>query len=133
MLLQQDRELEAKHQRAEKAAFERKEVEEALQEEIAKLGDTTYACYEHGFDEALAQVRRFAKGALVNLLKVGSERKLDEILATDASTSQGVPTTRASHLTLFGVEEEEEGERLLFVIPTCHDCILVPTNFFFTH
>ena len=31
-----------------------KKVEEMLQDEVEKLGDAAYACYEQGFDEALA-------------------------------------------------------------------------------
>ena len=38
-----------------------------LQEEIEKLGDVAYACYEQGFDEALAQVKHFARGAPIDL------------------------------------------------------------------
>ena len=49
LLLQQDRELRAERQRAVKAALERREVDEALQEEIEKLRDVAYACYEQGF------------------------------------------------------------------------------------
>ena len=61
-----------------------------------------------GFDEALAQVKHFASGALIDLSKVDREKKLDEILATDALTSQGAPVTEASHLPPFGVEEGGE-------------------------
>ena len=43
----------------EKAILERKEVEEVLQEEIKKLGDAAYACYEQGFDEALCSGKTF--------------------------------------------------------------------------
>ena len=45
-------------------------MEEVLQVEIKKVGDAAYACYEQGFDEALAQVRHFARGAPVDLSKV---------------------------------------------------------------
>ena len=66
--------------------------------------DATYACYEQGFDEAIAKVKHFSSGASVD-----RERKLDEILMTDAPTSQGVPAMEASHLISFGAKEEEEG------------------------
>ena len=87
MLCQWERELEAKRQRAKKDALERKKVEEMLQDEVEKLGDATYAYYEQGFDEALAQVRHFAKGTPVDLSKVNHEKKLGEILAVKVTSS----------------------------------------------
>ena len=116
LLLQRDRELKAERQRAEKVALERKEVEKVLQEQTEKLRDAAYACYEQGFDKTLAQVKHFAKGALVDLSKVDQERKLDEILAVDAPTSQGVLVMVVGHWTLFKVKEEEEGGKT----PICY-------------
>ena len=80
-------------------------MEKALLEEIKKLGDPAYACYEQGFNEALAQVSHFARGAPIDLSKVDQEKKLDEILAAEATSNQGVQTMGVGPRTSFEVDE----------------------------
>ena len=84
LLLQWDQELEADHQRVERAARDKEKGERVLQEEIERLEDATYVCYEQGFDEALAQVKHLANGNLIDISRVNWERKFVEILAEEA-------------------------------------------------
>ena len=109
MLRQREKELEAERQRVERDALERKKVEEMLQDEVEKLGDAAYAYYEQGFDKALTQVRHFARGTPVNLSKVDREKKLSEILAIKAMSSQVARAAVGGEETPIGVNEEEEG------------------------
>ena len=88
LLLQRDRELEAKCRKAEKALHEKVEEEKKQGEEIQKLKDVAYVCYEQGFDEALAQVKHFANKTPIDLSRVDQERKLEEILVKGALTNQ---------------------------------------------
>ena len=58
-----------------------------LQEEIKRLEDATYVCYEQGFDKAFAQVKHFANRTPIDLSRVAQERKLDEILVEKPPTN----------------------------------------------
>ena len=71
--------------------------------------DAAYLCYEQGFDEALAQVKHFARESMINLSKVDWERKLEEMLAEGASTNRHVQEAPAGMTMRVRVKEEEEG------------------------
>ena len=81
-----------------------------LQEEIQKLEDAAYICYEQGFDEALAQVKYFASENLIDLSRVNQERKLYEIQAKEALTNQDAPKVVVGPVIYIGAEEDEEEE-----------------------
>ena len=56
-----------------------------------------------------AQVRHFTRGTPIDLSKIDWEKKLDEILAAEATSSRGIQAMRGGQLTTIGVDEEEEG------------------------
>ena len=110
LLAQRDRELAVERERVDREALERRASEDRLQREIEQLADAAYACYEDGFDEALAQVKHFAAGGSIDLSKVDREKKLEDILAAEAAGSQGGRAAEGSEKSPIGVEEEEEEE-----------------------
>ena len=109
LLLQQDWELEAERHRAERVACEKEKKEvKVLCEEIERLEDIAYVCYEQGFDEAFAQVKHFTNESAVDLSKVNQERKHVEILAKEARTNCNVQEVAVDANIQFRVKEEEE-------------------------
>ena len=78
LLLQRDRELEAKQQKAE---LKKVELEKKLQEETVTLEDAKYAMFEQGFNEVVAQVKHLNIGVPIDISVVDREKNLKDILA----------------------------------------------------
>ena len=91
LLVQSDRELEAKQQRANNVVSEKIKLEEQLQVKIEGLEDVGYAMFKSGFNESIAKVKHFNSGALINFSKVNRERRLQEMLVEGASVNQEAP------------------------------------------
>ena len=62
-----------------------------------------------GFDKALAQVKHFASGSMVDLSRVDREKKLEEILVNEAPIDRNAQEAHARMTVQIEVEDEKEG------------------------
>ena len=106
LLLQKDQELKAKCQRAKKVLLEKAKGKRSYGRRYKSW--KMLSMYEQGFNEGPAQVKHFASGNLIDLSRVGREKKLNEILVVGAPTNQDAPEVAVVLIIQIGVEEEEE-------------------------